>query len=167
MEEAGTDGERLATDRSAVAGSRRETRLHPGGALVYAVCSTGSTRNDGSGRWLFRWARTSTRGLIPAAYAGLLTENGDVLIPPRNPQSRRVLRRARWSDAREPLRGASNRRVRAFIERSFARDVSQRFGAGADRTPQARLDDGGANARRGRSYDGARIVHRVRRSGRF
>jgi 16S rRNA (cytosine967-C5)-methyltransferase len=76
----GTDGERLAlTQRSLL--ERTARHVYPGGALVYAVCSTDPRETteviDG-----FLARENFERGLIPAAYESLLSRDGDVLIPP-------------------------------------------------------------------------------------
>jgi 16S rRNA (cytosine967-C5)-methyltransferase len=76
----GTDGERLApTQRALLEAMARH--VYPGGALVYAVCSTDPRETvdviDG-----FLARENFERGLIPAAYEALLTEDGDVLVPP-------------------------------------------------------------------------------------
>jgi 16S rRNA (cytosine967-C5)-methyltransferase len=76
----GTDGERLAlTQRALLEQSSRY--VHPGGALVYAVCSTDPRETTEVIDW-FLARQNFERGLIPAAYAGLLTQAGDVIVPP-------------------------------------------------------------------------------------
>ncbi len=75
-----TDGERLAvTQRSLL--ERVAARVHPGGVLVYAVCST-DRRETTEVIDDFLARQNFERGLIPAAYEALLTAEGDVLIPP-------------------------------------------------------------------------------------
>jgi 16S rRNA (cytosine967-C5)-methyltransferase len=75
-----TDGARLAPlQRSLLEAAIR--RLHPGGVLVYAVCS--SDRREGMDVVDAVAARNNvSRGLIPAALEPFLTERGDVVIPP-------------------------------------------------------------------------------------
>lgn len=75
-----TDGERLAATQRALL-ERVAQYVHPGGVLVYAVCSTDPRETTD----VIEWFLTRTdfeRGLIPAAYAELLAETGDVLVPP-------------------------------------------------------------------------------------
>ncbi len=55
--------------------------VYPGGALVYAVCST-DLRETTEVIEAFLARENFERGLIPAAYEGLLTDAGDVLVPP-------------------------------------------------------------------------------------
>jgi 16S rRNA (cytosine967-C5)-methyltransferase len=76
----GTDGERLAITQRALL-ERLGRQLHPGGVLVYAVCSTDPRETTEVLDWFL--ARDNfTRGLIPSAYAAFLTDRGDVLVPP-------------------------------------------------------------------------------------
>ena len=76
----GSDGERLAlTQRALLAAMSRH--LYPGGALVYAVCST-DPRETVEVIDSFLASDNFERGLIPVAYESLLTEKGDVLVPP-------------------------------------------------------------------------------------
>jgi 16S rRNA (cytosine967-C5)-methyltransferase len=76
----GTDGERLALTQRALL-ERMARHVYPGGALVYAVCSTDPRETteviDG-----FLVRENFERGLIPAAYERFVTDAGDVLIPP-------------------------------------------------------------------------------------
>ncbi|MBV9233887.1 MAG: hypothetical protein JO030_07585 [Candidatus Eremiobacteraeota bacterium] len=76
----GGDGERLAVTQRALL-ERAARHVHPGGALVYAVCSTDPRETteviDG-----FLARENFERGLIPAAYVPFLTAQGDVLVPP-------------------------------------------------------------------------------------
>lgn len=74
------DGERLASTQRAIleAVSRH---VHPGGALVYAVCSTDPRETTGVVE-RFLHGQNFERGLIPAAYEQFLTGAGDVLVPP-------------------------------------------------------------------------------------
>ena len=66
----GTDGERLAlTQRALLEQSGRH--VHPGGALVYAVCSTDPRETTEVIDW-FLARQNFERGLIPSAYARLL-----------------------------------------------------------------------------------------------
>lgn len=76
----GTDGERLAlTQRALLDATARY--VYPGGALVYAVCST-DPRETTEVIEGFLARENFERGLIPAAYESLLTRDGDVLVPP-------------------------------------------------------------------------------------
>jgi 16S rRNA (cytosine967-C5)-methyltransferase len=76
----GGDGERLAlTQRALLAQTARH--VYPGGALVYAVCSTDPRETTEVMDW-FLSQENFERGLIPAAYEALLTDAGDVLVPP-------------------------------------------------------------------------------------
>lgn len=77
---AGTDGERLALTQRAIL-ERMARQVHPGGALVYAVCSTDPRETTEVIDW-FVSRENFERGLIPAAYEPLLTSAGDVLVPP-------------------------------------------------------------------------------------
>jgi 16S rRNA (cytosine967-C5)-methyltransferase len=76
----GTDGERLALTQRAML-ERMAHHVYPGGALVYAVCSTDPRETteviDG-----FLAREDFERGLIPAAYERFMTDAGDVLVPP-------------------------------------------------------------------------------------
>ncbi len=74
------DGERLAQTQVAIL-ERVATAVHEGGALVYAVCSTDPRETTDVIAW-FLAHHNFDRGLIPSAYEHLLTEAGDVLIPP-------------------------------------------------------------------------------------
>lgn len=76
----GTDGERLALTQRGVL-ERVARHVEPGGALVYAVCSTDPRETIEVVEW-FLSRHNFERGLIPAAYESLLTDNGDVLVPP-------------------------------------------------------------------------------------
>ncbi len=76
----GTDGERLAITQRALL-ERLARHLHPGGVLVYAVCSTDPRETTEVVDW-FVARENLSRGLIPAAYAPFVTERGDVLVPP-------------------------------------------------------------------------------------
>ncbi len=76
----GTDGERLSLTQRALL-ERMAPHVYPGGALVYAVCST-DPRETTEVIDDFLARQNFERGLIPAAYEPLLTESGDVLVPP-------------------------------------------------------------------------------------
>jgi len=76
----GTDGERLALTQRALL-ARTALHIHPGGELVYAVCSTDPRETTEVMDW-FLSRENFERGLVPAAYAPLLTAAGDVLVPP-------------------------------------------------------------------------------------
>jgi len=76
----GTDGERLALAQRGVL-ERVARHVEPGGALVYAVCSTDPRETIEVVEW-FLSRHNFERGLIPAAYEALLTDGGDVLVPP-------------------------------------------------------------------------------------
>ncbi len=76
----GTDGERLAlTQRALLESAARH--VHPGGALVYAVCSTDPRETTEVIDW-FLATQNFERGLIPSAYAPFVTRAGDVLVAP-------------------------------------------------------------------------------------
>jgi 16S rRNA (cytosine967-C5)-methyltransferase len=75
-----SDGERLALTQRGLL-ERMARHVYPGGALVYAVCSTDPRETTGVIDW-FLARENFERGLIPAAYGTLLTEAGDVLVPP-------------------------------------------------------------------------------------
>ncbi len=77
---AGTDGERLSLTQRALL-ERMARHVYPGGALVYAVCST-DPRETTEVIEDFLARENFERGLIPAAYERLLTAKGDVLVPP-------------------------------------------------------------------------------------
>ena len=74
------DGERLSATQAQILG-RIGPSVHPGGALVYAVCST-DPRETIEVISAFLAGNNFERGLIPAAYEPFLTAEGDVLIPP-------------------------------------------------------------------------------------
>ena len=76
----GTDGERLALTQRGVL-ERVARHVEPGGALAYAVCSTDPRETVEVVEW-FLSRHNFERGLIPAAYEALLTDSGDVLVPP-------------------------------------------------------------------------------------
>ena len=76
----GTDGERLALTQRALL-EQAARHVYPGGALVYAVCSTDPRETTEVIDW-FLARHNFERGLIPAAYGPLLTQNGDVIVPP-------------------------------------------------------------------------------------
>ncbi|HTU80732.1 MAG TPA: transcription antitermination factor NusB [Candidatus Acidoferrales bacterium] len=76
----GTDGERLAITQRALL-ERLAPHLHPGGTLVYAVCST-DPRETAEVVDAFVARENFSRGLLPAAYESLVTGRGDVLVPP-------------------------------------------------------------------------------------
>jgi 16S rRNA (cytosine967-C5)-methyltransferase len=76
----GTDGERLALTQRALL-ERAARHVYPGGALVYAVCSTDPRETTEVIDW-FLARQNFERGLIPAGYAALSTAAGDVLVPP-------------------------------------------------------------------------------------
>ncbi|MBV8498660.1 MAG: hypothetical protein JO003_05350 [Candidatus Eremiobacteraeota bacterium] len=77
---AGSDGERLSLTQRALL-ERMAGHVYPGGALVYAVCST-DPRETTEVIEDFLARDNFERGLIPAAYERLLTAEGDVLVPP-------------------------------------------------------------------------------------
>jgi 16S rRNA (cytosine967-C5)-methyltransferase len=76
----GIDGERLALTQRALL-EQVSRYLYPGGALVYAVCSTDPRETTEVIDW-FLARQNFERGLIPFAYAGFLTPSGDVIVPP-------------------------------------------------------------------------------------
>lgn len=75
-----SDGERLAITQRALL-ERVARHIHPGGTLVYAVCSTDVRETTEVIDWFLSRERFE-RGLIPAAYEPFLTAEGDVLVPP-------------------------------------------------------------------------------------
>jgi 16S rRNA (cytosine967-C5)-methyltransferase len=76
----GADGERLALTQRALL-ERAARHVYPGGALVYAVCSTDPRETTEVIDW-FLSEQNFERGLIPAAYRPFLSGAGDVLVPP-------------------------------------------------------------------------------------
>jgi 16S rRNA (cytosine967-C5)-methyltransferase len=76
----GTDGERLALTQRALL-EQMARHIYPGGALVYAACSTDPRETTEVIDW-FLARQNFERGLIPSAYEALLTPHGDVLVPP-------------------------------------------------------------------------------------
>jgi 16S rRNA (cytosine967-C5)-methyltransferase len=76
----GGDGERLALTQRAIL-EQAARHVYPGGALVYAVCSTDPRETTEVIDW-FLARQNFERGLIPSAYAALLTRDGDILVPP-------------------------------------------------------------------------------------
>jgi 16S rRNA (cytosine967-C5)-methyltransferase len=76
----GGDGERLALTQRALL-EQMARHVYPGGALVYAVCSTDPRETTEVMDW-FLSRENFERGLIPATYEALLTADGDVLVPP-------------------------------------------------------------------------------------
>jgi 16S rRNA (cytosine967-C5)-methyltransferase len=56
--------------------------VKPGGALVYAVCSTDRREGEDVVDWFLAAHRDFARDAIPERYAPLLTAFGDVLVPP-------------------------------------------------------------------------------------
>ncbi|MFY9719414.1 MAG: transcription antitermination factor NusB [Candidatus Cybelea sp.] len=75
-----SDGERLAAAQRALL-EQAARYVYPGGALVYAVCSTDPRETTEVVDW-FLARENFERGLMPAAYGELLTDAGDVLVPP-------------------------------------------------------------------------------------
>jgi 16S rRNA (cytosine967-C5)-methyltransferase len=76
----GTDGERLALTQRALL-EQTSRYVYPGGALVYAVCSTDPRETTEVIDW-FLARQNFERGLVPSAYAEVLTPDGDVIVPP-------------------------------------------------------------------------------------
>ena len=75
-----TDGERLAITQRALL-EQAARHVCPSGTLVYAVCSTDPRETTEVMEW-FLAREKFERGPIPAAYESLLTDAGDVLVPP-------------------------------------------------------------------------------------
>lgn len=75
-----TDGERLAITQRALL-EQAARHVYPSGTLVYAVCSTDPRETTEVMEW-FLARENFERGPIPAAYETLLTDAGDVLVPP-------------------------------------------------------------------------------------
>ena len=76
----GTDGERLALTQRALM-EQTARYVYPGGALVYAVCSTDPRETAEVIDW-FLARHNFERGLIPSAYAPFVVRDGEVLVPP-------------------------------------------------------------------------------------
>jgi 16S rRNA (cytosine967-C5)-methyltransferase len=76
----GGDGERLALTQRAIL-EQTARYVHPGGALVYAVCSTDPRETTEVIEW-FLSQQNFERGLIPSRYEPFVTSTGDVLVPP-------------------------------------------------------------------------------------
>jgi 16S rRNA (cytosine967-C5)-methyltransferase len=74
------DGERLALTQRAILDAIAPA-VHSGGALVYAVCSTDPRETIEVIDW-FAARHNFERGIVPASYEPLLTDAGDVLVPP-------------------------------------------------------------------------------------
>ena len=74
------DGERLAQTQSALL-NRIAPNVHPGGIVLYAVCST-DPRETTDVVNAFLEHQPYERGLTPAAYEPFLTLAGDVIVPP-------------------------------------------------------------------------------------
>lgn len=74
------DGERLSQTQRAIL-DRIAPAVYEGGALVYAVCSTDPRETIEVVEWL-RQHHNFERGLIPARYESLLTDEGDVRVAP-------------------------------------------------------------------------------------
>lgn len=74
------DGERLGDAARRLLEAQAD-RVHPGGALVYAVCSTDARETTDVIDW-FLARHNFERGLIPAAFEPLQSAAGDVLVPP-------------------------------------------------------------------------------------
>ncbi|MBV9719993.1 MAG: hypothetical protein JOZ77_11790 [Candidatus Eremiobacteraeota bacterium] len=74
------DGERLARTQRAIL-EQMARHVYPGGAMVYAVCSTDPRETTEVIDW-FLLRQNFERGLVPAAYASFITPQGDVLVPP-------------------------------------------------------------------------------------
>ncbi len=75
-----SDGERLAVTQRALL-QQAARHVYPGGALVYAVCSTDPRETTEVMDW-FLSEHNFERGLVPVAYGPLLTQAGDALVPP-------------------------------------------------------------------------------------
>jgi 16S rRNA (cytosine967-C5)-methyltransferase len=76
----GGDGERLALTQRAIL-EQTARHVYPGGALVYAVCSTDPRETIEVIEW-FLAQQNFERGLIPSRYEPFITVAGDVLVPP-------------------------------------------------------------------------------------
>jgi 16S rRNA (cytosine967-C5)-methyltransferase len=74
------DGERLSETQRAIL-ERVSTSVREGGVLVYAVCSTDPRETTEVVRW-FLSRHNFERGLVPAAYEALRTNDGDVMVAP-------------------------------------------------------------------------------------
>ncbi len=74
------DGERLARTQSALL-EALVSRVHSGGAIVYAVCSTDPRETTGVIEPFARSHNVQV-GLVPARFEPWLTQNGEVLLPP-------------------------------------------------------------------------------------
>jgi 16S rRNA (cytosine967-C5)-methyltransferase len=74
------DGARLAATQAAMLAAVAP-HVHPGGVLVYAVCST-DPRESVEVVDAFLRTHDFSRGLIPAVFGPFGTRQGDVLVPP-------------------------------------------------------------------------------------
>lgn len=74
------DGERLSHTQRALL-DEAALHVHPGGVLVYAVCSTDPRESDDVVN-AFLQRNNFSRGLIPARYEPLQNDAGDVVVPP-------------------------------------------------------------------------------------
>lgn len=74
------DGARLAQTQRAML-EAAAARVHPGGVLVYAVCSTDPREGDDVVNDFLK-RNNFTRGLIPARYEPLQNDAGDVVVAP-------------------------------------------------------------------------------------
>ncbi len=97
--------------RSGPSSSSAARYVYPGGALVYAVCSTDPRETTEVMDW-FLSRENFERGLIPAPYEGLLTPAGDVLVPPGIDGRDGFYIRARGAPRVNFLTRSSNRRAR-------------------------------------------------------
>jgi 16S rRNA (cytosine967-C5)-methyltransferase len=74
------DGERLAQTQRALL-AEASAHVHPGGVLVYAVCSTDPREGDDVVNDFLK-RNNFSRGLIPARYEPLQNDAGDVVVAP-------------------------------------------------------------------------------------
>ncbi|MBC5815262.1 MAG: hypothetical protein GIW97_01865 [Candidatus Eremiobacteraeota bacterium] len=77
---AAEDGARLAELQRSLL-EQAASHLHPGGVLIYAVCSTDPRESDDIVE-AFLSRNNFSRGLIPGRYEEMLSASGDVVIPP-------------------------------------------------------------------------------------
>jgi 16S rRNA (cytosine967-C5)-methyltransferase len=75
-----TDGERLSATQRALL-EQSALHVHPGGTLVYAVCSTDPRETTGVVA-AFLARNNFERGLLPAVFESFLTAENDLIVPP-------------------------------------------------------------------------------------
>ena len=127
----------LRPTQRALARTEPRGHVYPGGALVLCGLVRMNPRETTEVIRLAFWRENFERGLIPAAYEGLLTEAGDVLVPPGL--------HGRDGFYIAPLRASSvsffehiqTSDARRFIERTVRQELPERRRARADRAPSS------------------------------